>query len=139
MQLRPDETARIEIFEPYREALKSLDEFEYILVFYHFNLTGDWEPIVNPPGSSHEHEFGLFSTRSPRRPNPLGFTLVKLDSIKDGILYIKGSDAFNGSPVIDIKPFLPSVDSVESSINWYVEKELGHHDEDFIDDPEFYR
>ena len=136
--LRPDEEASIEIYEPYQEALQTLDEFEYILVFFYFDQVKSWESIVKPPGSTDKHEFGLFSTRSPKRPNPIGFSLVKLDRIEKGVLYIRGIDAFEGTPVLDIKPYLPSVDCVESSINWYVEKELGHHDEDFIDDPGFY-
>jgi len=137
--LRPDEEASIEIYEPFQEALQTLDEFEYILVFFYFDQVKSWESIVKPPGSTDEHEFGLFSTRSPKRPNPIGFSLVKLDRIEKGVLYIRGIDAFEGTPVLDIKPYLPSIDCVESSINWYIEKELGHHDEDFIDDPGFYR
>ncbi len=54
-------------------------------------------------------------------------------------MYIRGIDAFEGTLVLDIKPYLPSIDCVESSINRDVENELGHHDEDFIDSPEFYR
>lgn len=126
--LRPEEEASIEIFEPFQEALQSLDEFEYILVFYYFDQVKSWKSIVKPPGSTDKYKFGLFSTRSPRRPNPIGFSLVKLDRIEKGVLYIKGIDAFEGTPVLDIKPYLPSIDCVESSINWYVEKELGLHD-----------
>ncbi|MCD4734532.1 MAG: tRNA (N6-threonylcarbamoyladenosine(37)-N6)-methyltransferase TrmO [Bacteroidales bacterium] len=132
--LMPDEEASIEIYEPFQEALKTLNEFEYILVFFYFDQVKSWKPIVNPSGSTDEHEFGLFSTRSPRRPNPIGFCLVKLDRIEKGVLYIRGIDAFEGTPVLDIKPYLPSVDCVESSTNRYIEKELGLHDEDIIDD-----
>ena len=126
--LRPDVEASIEIFEPYQEALQSLDEFEYILVFFHFDQVNSWKAIVKPPGSTDKHKFGLFSTRSPKRPNPIGFSLVKLDRIEKGVLYIKGIDAFEGTPVLDIKPYLRSIDCVESSINLDIEKELGLHD-----------
>lgn len=126
--LRPDEEASIEIYEPFQEALQSLDEFEYVLIFYHFDQVKSWKSIVNPSGSTNIHRFGLFSTRSPRRPNPIGFSLVKLDRIEKGVLYIRGIDAFEGTPVLDIKPYLPSIDCVESSINWDIEKDLGLHD-----------
>ncbi len=71
--------------------------------------------------------------------SPIGLSLVKLDRIDQGVLYIRGIDAFEGTLVLDIKPYLPSVDCVESPVNRDVENELGHHDEDFIDNPEFYR
>lgn len=137
--LRPDEASSIEIFAPYQEALQTLGEFEYIMVFFYFDKVKSWESIVEPPGAAGEHKFGLFATRSPKRPNPIGLSLVKLDRIDQGVLHIRGIDAFDGTLVLDIKPYLPTVDCVESSINRDVENELGHHDEDFIDNPEFYR
>lgn len=137
--LMKETTGSIEIYPPYRNALSFLSFFEYILVLYHFNEVEGWEPIVNPPGSNHEHNFGLFSTRSPKRPNPIGLSLVKLEKIEDGILYISGVDAFEGTPVLDIKPYLPSVDCVKSLQNEMVEIELGHHDEKFITDSTFYK
>lgn len=137
--LVPESISTIEIFNPYQKALETLDEFEYIMVFYHFDKVQSWEPYVNPPGSSHDHKFGLFATRSPKRPNPIGFSVIKLDQIKEGVLFVRGLDAFDKTPVLDIKPYLPSIDCVESQQNREVEKELGHHDEDFIDDPAFYR
>jgi tRNA (Thr-GGU) A37 N-methylase len=81
----------------------------------------------------------VFSTRSPKRPNPIGLSIVKLESIKDGVLTISGVDVFNGTPVLDIKPYLPSVDCVKSIQNEFIEKELGHHDENFITDSTFYK
>ncbi len=137
--LMPETKGEIEIFKPYREALETLDEFEYIIVVYHFDKVRTWESHVNPPASTHEHDFGLFSTRSPKRPNPIGLSIVKLESINNGILHIRGIDAFEGTPVLDLKPYLPSVDCIKSRQNEEVEKELGHHDEIFITDSSFYR
>jgi tRNA (adenine37-N6)-methyltransferase len=135
--LMPETEATIEIYEPYRGALQTLAEFEYILVLYHFDQVKGWNPTVSPPDSGHE--FGLFATRSPKRPNPIGLSLVKLLKIEHGTLYLTGVDAFEGTPVLDIKPYLPSIDSVESGVNKAMEIELGHHDEDFITDPTFFR
>lgn len=123
--LMPDNAAEIEIDRSYREALQNLDLFEYVIVIYHFDKVKSWKTTVTPPASAREYNFGLFGTRTPRRPNPIGICVVKLDSIRDGILHIKGIDAFDGSPVLDIKPYLPSIDCVESRRNEEMEKKLG--------------
>jgi len=137
--LMPETKGTIEILPEYRSALNTLGLFEYIIVLYHFSEVKRWRPTVNPPASSHEHNFGLFSTRSPKRPNPIGLSIVKLEKIENGILYISGVDAFDGTPVLDIKPYLPSVDCVKSIQNELIEKELGHHDENFINDSAFFK
>jgi len=137
--LMPETEGTIEIYPQYRSALNTLNLFEYIIVLYHFSEVERWEPTVNPPASSHEHNFGLFATRSPKRPNPIGLSIVKLEKIEKGILYISGIDAFEGTPVLDIKPYLPSVDNIKSIQNEMIEKILGHHDEDFISDSTFFK
>ena len=116
----------------YIGALKDLDKFEYIWVIYHFHQAEGMEDIVIPPDS--DHEFGLFATRSPRRPNPIALSLIKLDTIIENKLFVSNIDAFDGTPVIDIKPFLPSVDYAVSIKNMEAELYLGHHDTDFIND-----
>ncbi len=137
--LEPETKAVIEIDSIYRKGLADLEKFEYIIVLYYFNITKTWSPTVNPPGS--DHHFGVFATRSPKRPNPIGFSVVKLESIdlEKGILTLSGIDAFEGTPVLDIKPYLPSIDIVHSKENVTTEKELGHHDEKYIKDPTMYK
>jgi tRNA (adenine37-N6)-methyltransferase len=137
--LLPDTKGNIEIYTQYRSGLQDLHLFEYIIILYHFSEVEKWQPTVNPPASTHEHNFGVFSTRSPKRPNPIGLSIVKLENIKDGVLTISGVDAFEGTPVLDIKPYLPSVDCVKGIQNEFIEKELGHHDENFITDSTFYK
>lgn len=70
---------------------------------------------------------------------PKGLTLVKLEKIEKCTLYISGIDAFNNTPVLDIKPYLPSVDQVKSVINESIEIEFGHHDENFINDSSYFK
>lgn len=137
--LLPETKGAIEIYPEYQSALKDLNLFEYIIVLFHFSEVEQWDSTVNPPASNQEHNFGLFATRSPKRPNPIGLSIVKLESIHNGKLIISGVDAFDGTPVLDIKPYLPSVDCIKSVQNELVEKELGHHDEDFISDSTFYK
>lgn len=123
--LMPDVKGKIEIYAEYKNALKSLELFEYIIVIYHFDKAGKWKDIVKPPSSNPELTFGLFATRSPNRPNSIGIATIKLEKIENGILYVSGIDAFNGTPVLDIKPYLPSIDGVKSIKNESLEKELG--------------
>lgn len=134
-----ESTATIQIDELFRKGLADLAQFEYIIVLYWFDRTETWSPMVNPPKS--QHHFGVFATRSPKRPNPIGFSVVRLDGIDmdEGILYLSGIDAFDGTPVLDIKPYLPSIDIVHSPINTKTEKDLGHHDEKYIKDSTMYR
>lgn len=137
--LIPEGQGRIEIFPEYVSALQTLNLFEYIIVIYHFDEVKNWTPTVQPPGSDNQHEFGLFATRSPKRPNPIGFSVIKLQKIEAGNLYVSGIDAFDGTPVLDIKPYLPSIDCVQSIQNELIETELGHHDEIFINDSSYFK
>ena len=77
--LQPDTKATIEIDKIYRKGLIDLEKFEYIIVLYYFNGVKKWSSMVTPPHS--KHTFGVFSTRSPRRPNPIGFAVIRLDSV----------------------------------------------------------
>ena len=123
--LEPDVKGTIELFPEYHGALASLDLYDHIIVLYHFSGIRDWSPTARPPLSDGKTEFGLFATRTPRRPNPIGLTVVKLDKVENGILYISGPDAFDGTPVLDIKPYIRSIDCVESSRDGALEKRLG--------------
>ncbi len=121
--LEPTIKGSIEIFAPYVDALKELDRTEYMIVLYHMHISGNWHTPVRPPGSTHD--FGLFATRSPNRPNPIGFAVIRLDRIEGSILHVSGIDAFDGTPVLDIKPWLPSVDCPGYGKPSSMEKEVG--------------
>jgi tRNA-Thr(GGU) m(6)t(6)A37 methyltransferase TsaA len=123
--LLPEVKGRIEIYPEYQNALKALELFEYIIVIYHLDRAGKWKDTVKPPASNPDYTFGLFATRSPNRPNPIGIATIKLEKIENCILYVSGIDAFDDTPVLDIKPYLPSIDGVKSTRNESLEKELG--------------
>ncbi len=131
-RLMTETKGKIVLNKKYMERLKDLSEFEYIWVIFLFDEVESWENIVRPPES--DHSFQVFATRSPRRPNPIGLSLTRLESVQDNILHISGIDAFNNTPIIDIKPFLPSVDYVKNIKNESAEAFLGHHDKIFIDE-----
>jgi len=95
------------------EALDNLDEFSHIIVLYwmHHAATGQVPTKVHPKGRQELPLIGLFATRSPNRPNPVGKATVRLLQRQGNILKVKGLDAIDGSPVIDIKPYISGYDS----------------------------
>ena len=121
--LQPDNEAAIEIYETYTKALRDLEKYEYIIVIYHLHLSREWNSDARPPGS--KRSLGLFATRSPNRPNPIGIGVIKLNSIEGNTLHVSGIDAFNGTPVLDIKPWIPSIDCPSNKSNTDNERDLG--------------
>lgn len=109
------------IFEPeYRiaDALRGLEEFSHIWLIWEFSeaVRETWSPTVRPPRLGGNIRKGVFSTRSPYRPNPIGLSSVKLESIqwdtpRGAVLHVSGADLMDGTPIYDIKPYLPYADS----------------------------
>jgi tRNA-Thr(GGU) m(6)t(6)A37 methyltransferase TsaA len=120
-RLMPESKGIIILNKKYTKALRDLDKFEYIYVIFYFHKITDWESIVTT--RHNKNRYGLFATRTPRRPNPIGMTLVKLEAIKENKLYVSGVDTFDQTPVLDIKPFLPDLDFVETEKN----RNAGYH------------
>ena len=122
--------ARI-IFEPeYRnaDAVRGLDGFSHIWLIWEFsaNRSTGWQPTVRPPRLGGNEHIGVFATRSPFRPNPLGLScveLVKVDlSDKEGpVLYVRGADLMDGTPIYDIKPYVKYADSRPHAVCGYVD------------------
>jgi tRNA-Thr(GGU) m(6)t(6)A37 methyltransferase TsaA len=121
--LQPENKGTIEVYPEYQEALRDLEKYEYIIVIYHMHLSKDWYTPVRPPSSSRA--FGLFATRSPNRPNSIGLSVIKLEKVEGNILHLSGIDAFDNTPVLDIKPWLPSIDCPGGKINLDIEEKIG--------------
>ena len=108
------------IFEPeFRNAdtLRGLEEYSYIWLIWEFdqNIREQWKPTVRPPKLGGNTRKGVFATRSPFRPNPIGISSVKLEKIQYNsnhgpILHVSGIDLMNNTPIYDIKPYLPLID-----------------------------
>jgi len=94
----------------FEQALKCLDGFERIWVIYWFHLNNNWKPMVTPPRHTRK-KVGVLATRAPHRPNQIGMSCVKLKYVKGLEIFISESDILDGSPVLDIKPYLPYSDS----------------------------
>lgn len=105
----------------YEQGLKDLAGFEYIWVIFVFHLNRNWRPLTNPPYSDGKGKKGVFATRSPYRPNPLGMSCVKLARIEGNRVYISGSDLLNNTPVIDIKPYIADYDSFPNARRGWLE------------------
>ena len=118
--------SEIIIDESLTEALDDLEQFSHIIVLYWIHRSRRPAPMkVHPRGDPDRAEMGVFSTRSPSRPNPIGKATVKLLERDKNILKVQGLDAIDGSPVLDIKPYIPGYDSVDSDCkapSWMVKQ-----------------
>ena len=103
-----DIEGKVEIFKEYVEGLKDLNGFSHIILLYHFHLTKGYSLLVKP--FMDDTIRGVFATRAPRRPNPIGLSVVRLLRIEGNILYIKDVDIVDGTPLLDIKPYVPDFD-----------------------------
>jgi tRNA-Thr(GGU) m(6)t(6)A37 methyltransferase TsaA len=101
----------VEVFEAYRPALDDLKGFSHIYLLYHFHMSQGYDLHVVPFMDSVER--GLFSTRAPKRPNPIGLSIVALEAVSDGFLHIRNVDVLDGTPLLDIKPYAPQFDAQE--------------------------
>ena len=104
--------ARIELLpgHNFEHALDDLADWELIWVIFWFHLNTGWRPKVLPPRSTTGRK-GVFSTRSPHRPNPIGMSVVRLDRVEGLNLYIRDADMLDGTPVLDIKPYIAYTDA----------------------------
>lgn len=104
---------RAEILPQYVEGLKDLDGFSHLLLLYHFHRAG--EPLLTVVPFTDDQPRGLFSTRSPRRPNPIGLSLVRLLRIEGATLHLSDVDILDGTPLLDIKPYIPRFERVDDA------------------------
>lgn len=107
----------VEVFDAFRAGLKDLDGFSHIILLYHFHRSESFNLHVVPFMDSQPR--GLFATRAPKRPNPVGLSVVQLDKIEGGVLHIQNVDILNATPLLDIKPYVPAFDTpVKTRMGW---------------------
>jgi tRNA-Thr(GGU) m(6)t(6)A37 methyltransferase TsaA len=123
----------IELATPFDAAdcVRGLEGFSHLWVSFIFHLTAaqGWQPLVRPPRLGGNRKVGVFASRSPFRPNPLGLSVVKLEGIQRDngktLLLIRGGDFVDGTPVVDIKPYIAFADAVESAVSGYASEPPG--------------
>lgn len=120
-----DEIGEIELNPQYASGLQSLDEFSHIILLYWFHLSKIPRMIVQPYLGDEER--GLFSTRAPARPNPIGISVVELVEIERNRIIFRGADMLDNTPLLDIKPFVPEFDHRSGASSGWLSQYL--HDE----------
>ncbi|MCK9484758.1 MAG: tRNA (N6-threonylcarbamoyladenosine(37)-N6)-methyltransferase TrmO [Candidatus Marinimicrobia bacterium] len=112
--------AQVEIFPKFADGLRDLDGFSHIYLIYHFHRVGAAKLLVKP--FLQDVERGVFATRSPNRPNPIGLSIVELIRRDGNILHIKGADILDGTPLLDIKPYIKRFDRIDTSCDGWQEE-----------------
>jgi len=112
----------VEVFPQYEKGLKDIEGFSHIILIYHFHLSKAYSLEVKPYMDSKLH--GLFATRAPARPNPIGLSVVRLTEVKRNNLHIKDIDIVDGTPLLDIKPFIPEFNSEDIIKKGWLEKNI---------------
>lgn len=111
--------SEIELYDEYVEGAKDIDGFSHLLVTYYFHQSKDYSLIVRTPHDKTPR--GVFATRSPNRPNPIAICVVKLISREGNLLKVKGLDAIDGTPLLDIKPYFAAIDFVQNATMGWAE------------------
>lgn len=111
----------LEIRPELADGLQDLEGFSHLYVIWCFHRSEGYELVSQPPTDDRKH--GVFATRSPRRPNPIGLTVVRLIGRQGNRLRVRGVDMLDGTPILDIKPYLSSVPAEELRRGWIAEVE----------------
>lgn len=122
----------IEVLPEYQEGLTDLDGFSHVIVLSYLHECKGYKLMVKPFLDNTPH--GVFSTRSPKRPNPIGLSIMKLQRVVDGKVYLEGIDVLNGTPVIDIKPYVAAFDKCDADRFGWTEGRTDHVDTHRSDD-----
>jgi tRNA (adenine37-N6)-methyltransferase len=128
--LAPSARSMLEILPPYDrdEAFRGLERFSHIWLVFRFHgiPAGEWRPTVRPPRLGGNRRIGVFATRSGFRPNPIGLSAVALEGIgrEDGrlLLRLRGADLLDGTPVLDVKPYLPYADRIPEAVGGFADR-----------------
>ncbi len=131
----PELTSTV-VFEPEysnRDALRDIEQFSHLWLIWQFSesVREDWSPTVRPPRLGGNRRVGVFATRSPFRPNALGLSCVKLERVEENesgkmCLVVSGADLLDGTPIYDIKPYLPFADSVPNAIGGFADEKQSY-------------
>jgi len=108
--------ATIEFKDEFKEGLKDLDGFSHVYLIYYFHKVNEHKLSVIPFNDKTDTPRGVFSTRTPVHPNSIGLSVVELVDVKDNVVTIKGVDILDGTPLIDIKPYIENFDKVEGEV-----------------------
>lgn len=121
----PSLLGRIVFEEEFRnpDALRGIEGFSHLWLLFDFSKShrDGWSPTVRPPRLGGNTRIGVFASRSPFRPNPIGLSVVKLERVERGELIVSGVDLLDGTPLYDIKPYLPFADAIPDAVGGYAD------------------
>jgi tRNA-Thr(GGU) m(6)t(6)A37 methyltransferase TsaA len=117
-----EEAGVLELLPEFEDGLKDIEGFSYLYVLWVFDRSQGYELVGTPPCDTQPH--GVFATRSPFRPNPIGLTVVRLRGREGNHLHVQGVDMVDGTPILDIKPYLTNVPESEWKRGWLEEAEV---------------
>jgi len=114
---RSNAIGQVEVFKEYEEGLTDIEGFSHIILLYNFHKSEGYSLMVKP--FLDDKLKGLFATRAPKRPNQIGLSVVRLLIREENVLFVEGIDALDGTPLIDIKPYVPNFEpNTEFKIGW---------------------
>ncbi|MFQ5862452.1 MAG: tRNA (N6-threonylcarbamoyladenosine(37)-N6)-methyltransferase TrmO [Candidatus Brocadiales bacterium] len=114
---KPQTTGRVEVYPEYAKGLWDIEGFSHLILVYHFHLSKGYNLTCKP--FIEDIERGVFATRAPRRPNPIGISVVKLSERKENTLVISEVDMIDKTPLLDLKPYVPQFDTrADVSVGW---------------------
>ena len=117
----PGETGRVELFPEYTAGLRDIEGFEYLILLTHLDRSAHERLEAKPFLDDQTH--GVFATRVPTRPNRIGLSIVRLESVQGTVLHFSGNDMLDGTPVLDIKPYVPRFDVRQTErIGWFAKR-----------------
>ena len=120
---RASAPGRVEFYPQFAAGLKDLDGFSHIILIYHFHLAARVDLIVKP--FLDQKPRGVFATRAPTRPNPIGLSVVPLARVEGNTLYLGNLDILDGTPVLDVKPYVPEFDAWPAARAGWLERAKG--------------
>ena len=111
----------LDILPAFAAGLTDIEGYSHLIVLWAFDRSDSFDLLVTPPSDDRPH--GIFTTRAQRRPNPIGLTVVELLGREDGVLRVRGVDMLDGTPILDIKPYLSSIPAETLRRGWLAEAE----------------
>lgn len=119
-----DVTGTVELLPEFAEGLQDLDGFSHVLLIYHFHRSAGYRLRTRP--FLDDTPRGLFATRAPRRPNPIGLSVVRLDRVAGATLHVRDLDILDGTPLLDLKPFVPEFSATDQVRTGWLEQARRH-------------
>lgn len=114
----PESLGQVEVFSEYSRGLKDIEGFSHLILIYHFHKSRGWTPLRKP--FLDDSERGIFSIRHFDRPNPIGISVVRLLGVNNNVLEVCEVDILDGTPLLDIKPYMPKFDVREDAVDGWL-------------------